>query len=222
MIAFHNGRLVPQGELTLACNDAGFVAGTTITPFGGTGDIGLRISDTATDAWLDETKPSASGPAALMADLTVNAVSIKLSALTGAGRDPAGPYSTRNTITFDPSDKVHPPLTRTVGELITGVTDDFNVPPPNNAFNPTFRGDLAVPANSWTDRLVAPAGMLNVADNLTAIDVNRFVGAGVPQLPRRLTAISPMILGPSGWPCLSRMATSLPGAGLPSAPRLMR
>ena len=33
MIAFRNGQLIPQSELALAYNDAGFVAGTTITDY---------------------------------------------------------------------------------------------------------------------------------------------------------------------------------------------
>ena len=33
MIAFRNGRLIPQSELALAYNDAGFVAGTTVTDY---------------------------------------------------------------------------------------------------------------------------------------------------------------------------------------------
>ncbi|MEA2943323.1 MAG: hypothetical protein QOD09_3852 [Bradyrhizobium sp.] len=160
------------------------VAGTTITPGTRTGDIGLRITDTATGARLDETKPAAAGPAALMADLAVNAVPTRVSALTGAGRDPLGPYSTRNTITYAVSDALHPPLTRIVGELITDGGDDFNLPPPNNGFNNAFDLNLAVPANSWTDRLVTPAGIANATDGRPAIDVNRFVGPGVPQLPR--------------------------------------
>jgi hypothetical protein len=91
-----------------------------------------------------------------------------------------------NTITFASSDARHPPLTRIVGELITNGGDDFNIAPPNGAFNPAFNLALAVPANTWNDQLITPAGVLNAADGLPAIDVNRFVGPGVPHLPRRL------------------------------------
>jgi hypothetical protein len=160
------------------------LAGTTITPGSRTGDIGLRLTDPATGARLDETKPSTVGPAALMADLTVNAVPLRVSALAGGGA--LGPYGVLNSITFSSSDAKHPPLTRIVGELITNGGDDFNVPPPNGAFNPVFQLNLAVPANNWNDQLVTPAGILNVADGRPAIDVNRFAGPGVPSLPRRL------------------------------------
>ncbi|WP_429343285.1 eCIS core domain-containing protein [Paraburkholderia sp. GAS42] len=160
------------------------VAGNVVTPGNRTGDIGLRISDTATGARLDETQPSAAGPAARMANLTVNAVPTRVSALAGAGALP--PYGVINAITFAPSDAQHPPLTRIVGELITNGGDDFNIAPPNGAFNPAFQLALAVPANSWNDQLATSSAVLNVADGRQAIDVNRFVGPGVPQLPRRL------------------------------------
>lgn len=161
------------------------LAGTTITPGRQTGDIGLRIIDTATRARLDETQPATAGPAALMADLTVNAVPTRVRSLTGGGA--VGPYGVLNTINFAASDNLHLPLTRIVGELITGVRDDFNIAPPNGAFNPAFLLALAVPANTWNDQLGTPSGILNTADGLPAIDVNRFVGPGVPRLPRRLT-----------------------------------
>jgi len=160
------------------------IAGTTVTPGAATGDIGLRIADTATNARLDESLPSAAGPAARMADLTVNAVPTKVGSFTGAGA--LGPYGVLNTINFKSSDNLHAPLTRIVGELITNGGDAFNIGPPNGAFNPAFLLGLAVPANSWSDQLITPSGITNVADALPAIDVNRFVGPGVPQLPRRL------------------------------------
>lgn len=160
------------------------LAGLTITPGSRTGDIGLRITENVTRARLDETEPSAAGPAALMADVTVNAVPTRVSALAGAGA--LGPYGVLNSITFASSDAQHPPLTRIVGELITNGGDGFNVPPPNGAFNPAFLPALAVPANTWNDQLITPSGILNAADGLSAIDVNRFVGPGVPRLPRRL------------------------------------
>src|SRR5271166_199271 len=163
------------------------VAGTTITPGSNTGDIGLRITDSATAARLDETQPATAGPAALMADLTVNAVPLRVRALAGGG--PLGPYGVLNTINFASSDSKHPPLTRIVGELITNGGDDFNVPPPNFppiGFNNSFDLRLAVPANSWNDQLVTSPTAPNATDGRPAIDVNRFVGPGVPQLPRRL------------------------------------
>jgi hypothetical protein len=166
------------------------LAGTTVTPGIDTGDIGLRISETATSARLDETLPSTIVPTTLMADLTINAVPTKVSGLVGKGA--LGPYGVKNGINFAPSDTRHPPLTRIVGELITNGGDDFNVGPPNTAppppigFNPTFNLRLAVPANHWDDQLVTDPGALNVTDGRPAIDVNRFVGPAVPQLPRRL------------------------------------
>jgi Domain of unknown function (DUF4157) len=163
------------------------IAGTTVTPGSQTGDIGLRITDTATAARMDEAQPAVAGPAALMADLTVNAVPTKVSSLAGGGG--LGPYGVLNTINFASSDNLHLPLVRVVGELITLLANDFNAPPPNapGGFNNAFLLGLAVPANNWNDQLVTPSGMLNVADALPAIDVNRFIGPGVPGLPRRWT-----------------------------------
>lgn len=162
------------------------VAGNVVSPGSTTGDIGLRITDNATRARLDESKPTAvaGAPAALMADLTVNAVPTRVLSLANAGA--LGPYGQLNRINFAASDAVHPPLTRIVGELITAVRDDFNTAPPNVGFNPAFVLAQAVPANAWQDQVVTPAGILNVADGLPAIDVNRFVGPGVPQLPRQM------------------------------------
>jgi hypothetical protein len=161
------------------------LAGTTITPGSTTGDIGLRITDRATRARLDETQPATLGPAALMANLTVNAVPTRVRGLTTVG--PLGPYGVMNTVNFLSSDSLHLPLTRIVGELITNGGDHFNLVPPNGAFNPTFNPNLAVPANQpWNDQLVTLSTLVNVTDGRIAIDVNRFVGPGVPQLPRRV------------------------------------
>ncbi|MDQ4053456.1 MAG: hypothetical protein M3237_12265 [Actinomycetota bacterium] len=161
------------------------LAGTAVRPGSPTGDLGLRIAEARTGALLDETMPSTSGPAALMADLTVNAVPTRVSALNFAGPS-ARRYGVVNEIVFATSDSLHPPLTRIVGELITGNRDDFNVRPPNRGFNPGFLLNLAVPANAWFDQLITTFNDFNVADGRPAIDVNRFVGPGVPQLPRRL------------------------------------
>lgn len=160
------------------------LAGTVITPGRATGDITLRIEDNATRARLDETIPPAAGPGATMATLVINAAPTRVNRLTGAGA--AGPYGVQNRIGFAVTDNRHPPLTRVVGELITHLRDDFNIPPPNGAFNPAPVLGLAVPANAWVDQLVTPPLVANVADGLPAIDVNRFVGPGVPGLPRRL------------------------------------
>ncbi|WP_440956054.1 eCIS core domain-containing protein [Methanosarcina sp. Mfa9] len=160
------------------------LAGNVITPGARTGNIDLRITDTATRARLNEIIPSTVNPPVPMATMVVNAVPTRVRALLGAGA--LGPYGVLNTINFASSDPLHPPLTRIVGELITGLRDDFNIAPPNGAFNPAFLLALAVPANIWNDQLITPAGVLNVADGRPAIDVNRFVGPGVPHLPRRL------------------------------------
>jgi hypothetical protein len=161
------------------------LAGNVITPGSITGDIRLRIEDNATRARLDEAIPAAAGPGATMATLVINAVPLRVNALTTAGA--GGPYGVLNRIGYAGSDNRHLPLTRVVGELITNIQDDFNLPPPNGAFNPAPQLNLAVPANQWVDQVVtAPPLMANVADGLPAIDVNRFVGPGVPGLPRRL------------------------------------
>ena len=52
--------------------------------------------------------------------------------------------------------------------------------------NNSFLLSLAVPANQWNDQLITPSGIANATDGRPAIDVNRFVGPGVPQLPRAL------------------------------------
>jgi hypothetical protein len=92
-----------------------------------------------------------------------------------------------NQITFAESDALHSPLTRIVGELITNGGDQMNIPAPNAGFNANFLLGLAVPANTWNDQLITPSGIANATDGLPAIDVNRFVGPGVRQLPRALT-----------------------------------
>lgn len=171
-------------QLTLRRALGARVTAMTVKPGSSTGDVGLRIADRATGATLDETRPSTAGPATLMADLTINAVPTKVSGLANAGN--LGPYGVLNTITFASSDSLHPPLARVTGELITDGGDQLNVPPPNAGFNNTFQLNLAVPANQWNDQLVTPSGIANATDGRPAIDVNRFVGPGVPQLPRAL------------------------------------
>jgi hypothetical protein len=161
------------------------LAGNVVTPGSRTGDIGLRVTDNATRARLDEAQASTAAGAALAADLSVNAVPTRVSAVGRTG--PLGPYGQLDPITFATSDNLHLPLTRVVGELITLVQDDFNVGPVNAAvggFNNAFLLALAVPANNWNDQLITPAGILNVADGLPAIDINRFAGPGVPHQPR--------------------------------------
>jgi len=162
------------------------LAGNVITPGRRTGDIRLRITDTATRARLNETIPSAVNPPVPMATLVVNAVPTRVRALGRTG--PLGPYGQLDPITFARSDNLHPPLTRIVGELITLVRNDFNVGPVNpgvGGYNNAFLPALAVPANNWNDQLVTSAGTLNVADGRPAIDINRFAGPGVPHQPRR-------------------------------------
>jgi len=159
------------------------LAGNVITPGRTTGDIRLRVEDNATRARLNETIPPAAGPGATMATLVINAVPLRVAGLTTVG--PGGPYGVLNRIRYSASDTLHAPLTRVVGELITGLRDDFNLPPPNGAFNPAPLLNLSVPADQWVDQLVGGVLTNNVADGLPARDVNRFVGPGVPQLPRR-------------------------------------
>jgi hypothetical protein len=164
------------------------LAGAIVTPGRLTGDIALRITDTATRARLDETTPTplGAGPAAHMAEMTVNAVPTRVRAVGRAGA--LGPYGQLDPITFASSDNRHPPLTRIVGELITLVRNDFNLGPVNpgvGGFNNAFLLALAVPANNWNDQLITPAALPNVADGRPAIDINRFAGPRVPHLPRR-------------------------------------
>ena len=161
-------------------------AGTTITPGTLTGDILVRVLDDPTGARLDERRPALVNPPVLMSTLVVNAVPLRVSSLTFTNRHANGPYSAVNRIRFTPSDTRHPPLGRVVGELITGVRDDFNVPPPNGAFNPAFNPVLAVPASFWSDQLVTPAQIAHAVDGRPAIDVNRFLGPLMPGLPRTL------------------------------------
>jgi hypothetical protein len=161
------------------------LAGNVITPGTATGDIRLRMEDTATRARLDEAIPPAAGPGATMATLVINAVPLRVNGLTTVG--PGGPYGVLNRIGYAASDNLHAPLTRVVGELITGVRDDFNFPQPNAGFNPAPLLALSVPADQWVDQVVTGVLVNNVADGLPGVDVNRFVGPGVPHLPRRLT-----------------------------------
>jgi hypothetical protein len=160
------------------------VAGMVVTPGRNTGDVTLRVTDNATAARLDETKPSAVVPAVPMATLVINAVPLTVNALTTNGA--VGPYGVQNHISFGSSDTAHLPLIRIVGELITGLQDDFNLAPPNGAFNPNPLLALAVPANTWNDNLITPPMQASTVDARVAIDVNRFVGPGVPHLPRRV------------------------------------
>jgi len=160
------------------------LAGAVITPGTRTGDILVRVTDAPTGARLDETRPSVVNPPIRMATLVVNAVPTRVSSLTFTGRHANGPYSAVNRVRFTPSDTAHLPLARVVGELITHVRDDLNIPPPNGAFNPAFNPALAVPGSFWSDQLVARAMTNSTVDGRPARDVNRFVGPGVPGLPR--------------------------------------
>jgi len=157
------------------------VAGTIVTPGRTTGDIGLRITDPPTEARLDETRPSTVAPPMPMADVTVNAVPTRVTATTFDSMNPP-PYGVNNEVTFATSDALHPPLMRVTGELITGVRDDFGLPPPNGAFNPVYDPNLAVPASAWVDQLFLRQQHPAV---LPQVDVNRFVGT-TPGLPRFL------------------------------------
>lgn len=162
------------------------VAGAVITPGVTTGNLLVRVTEPVTGARLDETRPSLRNPPVTMSTLVVNSVATKVTGLNHLGRVPgAGPYSAFNQIVFRASDSLRR-LDRVVGELITGISDDFNIAPPNPpiGFNHAFHPDLAVPGHTWRDQVTAPAMEPNQADGLPAIDLNRFVGPGVPQLPR--------------------------------------
>ena len=167
-------------------------SGMTVKPGSETGDIGLRILDAATGATLDESLPSMDGGAALMADLMISPVPVKVSGvlthapLTSLPGTSAPYYGAYQLIQFRASDQTHLPIKRITGELIGKVTDDFNVSPPNYGFNSSFVLMQAAPAHVWFDAIGAPVFWANVSDNRPAIDVNRFVGDAVPQLPRYL------------------------------------
>ena len=179
------------------------LAGNVITPGTNTGDIRLRIEDTATRARLDEAIPAAAGPGATMATLVINAVPLRVNALTTAAA--GGPYGVLNRIGYAVSDNRHPPLTRVVGELITNIQDDFNLPPPNGAFNPAPQLNLAVPANQWVDQVVtAPPLMANVADALPGHRRQSLCG------PWRARLAAPPDLSPGlRILCLARCGSSL-------------
>ncbi|HWT54295.1 MAG TPA: hypothetical protein VN066_05765, partial [Rhodocyclaceae bacterium] len=164
----------------------------TVTPSKQTGDIGLRIRDTETGATLDETLNSTAGGATLMADLMINAVPTGVASLSN-NTIVTPPYGIQNIFNFSSSDSLHPPLTRVVGELVTDGGDQFTLDPPNGGFNPGYRNDLAAPANQCGDTLGTPFNIPHRIDGRDAIDVNRFVGPGVPQLPRTLNYKQKMV-----------------------------
>ena len=157
----------------------GGAAGTTVTPGTETGDMLVKVEETASKTF-EESK------------LPINPVPLQLSAFTAQGpHGIAGAYGPLNTIAWKRSDKTANPLTRIVGETITaGAHDDFGLtkginPPigPNAA--PTLK--LAVPANAWSDQLATPIGAAaGAAGDANPINVNKFVGPGVAKkLPAR-------------------------------------
>ena len=159
------------------------IAGNIVTPGRQTGNMQLRIEDTATRARLDETAASVAGGAALMAELAINPVPLRVSALANAGAL-AAPYGFNSGITFARSDATANVLDRIVGEQVTLISDQLGRPPVNGAFNPVPNLALAVPANGWTDQIGAGAMTTIPGTATVSIDVNRFVGPGVPKLPR--------------------------------------
>lgn len=168
------------------------LAGTTITPGRRTGDIRLRITDTTTRARLNEAAPAAVvGGAPLMAELRINSVPTRANSLTRLG--PLGPYGARNQFGWAASD-ASGAGGRIIGELMSLQENTLGLQlagpsgwNPPIGFNPTVPNlQLAVPADQWRDRVITPAGALTPA-GAAAIDVNRFIGPGVPHLPRRLT-----------------------------------
>ena len=170
-------------------------SGTTITPGIPTGDIDVRMLDPATGAQLDEIRPALLNPPVLMSTLVVNAVPTRVTNVVFHSRLAAGPYSAKHLIHFESSDSLHPPLVRIVGELVTPLRDDFDLPEPNDpiGFNPWFDSRLAVPANRCADNLLSVYWIPNKTDGQHAIDVNRFVGPGVPGLPRMLIYTQRMV-----------------------------
>ena len=162
---------------------SGAVAGNIITPGRQTGNMQLRVTDTATGARLDEAAPSLAGGAALMAELAINPVPLRVSALVNSGALGA-PYGFLSTITFARSDTTANALDRIVGEQVTLISDQLGRGPVNGAYNPVPNLALAVPANGWVDQIGAVAMAPIPGTAAVSIDVNRFVGPGVPHLPR--------------------------------------
>ncbi len=160
------------------------IAGNIITPGRTTGNIRLRIRDTATSGLLDEAAPATVvGGAALMAELAINPVPLRVIRLVNGGAL-AAPYGFLSQITFARSDTTANPLSRIVGEQVTLISDQLGRPPVNGAFNPAPNLALAVPANGWVDQIGAGALTPIPGTTMVSIDVNRFVGPGVPHLPR--------------------------------------
>jgi hypothetical protein len=160
------------------------IAGNVITPGRTTGNMRLRITDATTGARLNEAAPATVvGGAPLMAELAINPVPLRVRRLANAG-GLANPYGFQSAITFARSDPTANPLSRIVGEQVTLISDQLGRPPVNGAFNPGPNLALAVPANNWTDQIGAVALTQVPGTTMVSIDVNRFVGPGVPQLPR--------------------------------------
>jgi hypothetical protein len=179
-VTLPNGRAV---TITFRRSLGAAVAGTVITPGRQTGNMQLRVEDTATGARLDEAAPSTAGGAALAAELAINPVPLGITALGNAGALGA-PYGFQSAITFGRSDATANVLDRIVGEQVTLIDDQLGRPPVNGAYNPVPNLALAVPANAWVDQIGAGALTPIPGTATVSIDVNRFVGPGVPRLPR--------------------------------------
>ncbi|MFK7783815.1 MAG: hypothetical protein AB8B56_01800, partial [Crocinitomicaceae bacterium] len=121
-------------------------------------------------------------------NLTVNNVPTKLNAFNGQAATPAGPYGALNALGWRLSDP-SPVDGRPVGETITaGGRDDFGFTPGINfptGPNAAPITGLSAPANAWNDNLWTSSGAAaGPAGDANMINVNRYVGTGVPQLPR--------------------------------------
>lgn len=151
----------PFSVLPLGAPFAG-VSGTSVRPGIGTGTQNVRVSDTATRTTFD-------GP------LLINAVPTRVSGFGASAGPGAGNYGATNNVNFAFSDGSGA-SGRPVAEVISVLRDDFGFGAPFGGAGAPALG-FSAPDNSWND--------LNTTQ-IAAVDVNNFVGPGVPQLPRLL------------------------------------
>lgn len=137
------------------------MAGTTLTPRTPTGKQRIRVTETATSTVLNT-------------DVVVNSLPTRVRGFGAQIAPPAGSYGAFNTVLFAASDPSGPG-SRPIAEIITITSDQIGIGA-LTAGTGTPSLAFSAPANNWTD--------LNATGN--GIDVNRFEGPGVPQLPRQL------------------------------------
>lgn len=151
--------------LTLPAPADHSVAATTVTPGAKTGKLTVRGKDDATGHQLDQ-------------PFFINPVPKKVSGF-GAQTLPGGPYGILNFVKFSASDAASP-HNRGIGETITagGVDDLGLVPVVNGGPNPNPKLPTTVTVPNWNDQNTTPAANATVK---LLVDVNKFVGPGVPK-----------------------------------------